>query len=111
MQAIKALVIVLGILIVAGIVLLVYAFYARTTDPEFRLMKSERQQAATSRATQRNEGFGQANLALPEGCEMADMQPEGKWLYVRIGPAGPCERIVIVDPSSGRVHGSLLARP
>jgi hypothetical protein len=111
MQAIKALVIVLGILIVAGVVLLAYAFYARTTDPEFRLMKSVRQQAAAARASQRSEGFGEASLALPEGCAIVDMQPDGKWLYLRIGPAGPCERIVIVDPLSGRVHGSLLARP
>lgn len=111
MQAIKALVISLGILIVAGIVLLAYAFYTRMTDPEFRLMKAERQQQAASRASQRTEGFGEASLALPEGCDIVEMQPDGKWLYLRIGPAGPCERVVIVDPLSGRVHGSLVARP
>ena len=111
MQAIKALVIGLGILIVAGIALLAYALYARVTDPEFKLMKAERQQAASARATQRAEGFGQASLALPEGCGIVEMLPDGKWLYLRIGPAGACERVVIVDPSSGRVHGSIVARP
>lgn len=111
MQAIKALVIGLGILIVAGIVLLAYAFYARMTDPEFRLMKTERQQAAAARASQRAEGFGQASLDLPEGCSIVELQPDGKWLYLRVGPPGPCERVVIVDPLSGRVQGSLVARP
>ena len=111
MQAIKALVIGLGILIVAGIALLAYAFYGRMTDPEFRLMKAERQQAAASRASQRTEGFGQASLALPEGCSVVEMQPDGKWLYLRIGPAGACERVVVVDPLSGRVQGSLVPRP
>lgn len=111
MQAIKALVIGLGILIVAGIALLAYAFYARMTDPEFRLAKTERQQAAAVRAGQRGERFGQANLDLPEGCSIVEVQPDGKWLYLRVGPPGPCERVVIVDPLSGRVHGSLIARP
>jgi hypothetical protein len=111
MQAIKALVIGLGILIVAGIALLAYAFYARVTDPEFKVMKAERQQASAARASQRSEGFGQASLSLPEGCSVVEMQPDGKWLYLRIGPAGPCERVVIVDPLSGRVQGSLVARP
>jgi hypothetical protein len=111
MQAIKALVISLGILIVAGIALLAYAFYTRMTDPEFRLMKAERQQAGDARASQRSEGFGQANLALPEGCGIDEMQAHGKWLYLRIGPAGPCERVIIVDPLSGRMQGSLVARP
>ncbi|HSO42058.1 MAG TPA: hypothetical protein VLR47_04320 [Rhodospirillales bacterium] len=111
MQAIKALVIGLGILIVAGIALLAYAFYSRMANPEFKLMKAERQQQAASRASQRAEGFGQASLGLPEGCGVVEMQPDGKWLYLRIGPAGPCERIVIVDPTSGRVHGSLNVRP
>ncbi len=60
MQAIKALVIGLGILIVAGIALLAYAFYARMNDPEFKLMRTERQQASSARAAQRAEGFGEA---------------------------------------------------
>jgi hypothetical protein len=111
MQAIKALVIGLGILIVAGIALLAYAFYARMNDPEFKLMRTERQQASSARASQRAEGFGQTSLGLPEGCGIVEVQPDGKWLYLRVGPAGACERVLIVDPLSGRVHGSLTARP
>ena len=65
MQAIKSLVIGLGILIIAGLILLGYAFYSRMTDPEFQLMKEQRQQTAASRSSQRaGEGFGEAEIAL-----------------------------------------------
>lgn len=111
MQAIKSLVIGLGILIIAGLILLGYAFYAKTTDPDFRLMKADKQKAPVRADAAAGEGFGEADLSLPEGCSVVEMQPDGKWLYLRIGPAGPCERVVIVDPLSGRVQGSLVVRP
>jgi hypothetical protein len=112
MQAIKSLVIGLGILIIAGLILLGYAFYARMTDPEFRLMKAQREQTSTSRASSRADaGFGEAGLPLPEGCSLVEMKPDGKWLYLRTGPAGACERIIIVDALSGRVHGILVVKP
>lgn len=109
MQALKGLVIGMGILIIAGLILLGYAFYARMTDPEVRLMKEQQEQPAPSQAGVRDgEGFGEADLALPDGCSVVDMEPDGKWLYLRIGPAGSCERILIVDPLVGRVHGTLV---
>lgn len=112
MQAIKSLVIGLGILIIAGLILLGYAFYARSTDPEFRLMKADRQKAAASRATApAGEGFGEADLSLPDGCTVVEMRPDGKWLYLRTGPAGSCERIIVIDPGTGRVHGVIVRKP
>ena len=105
MQALKGLVIGMGILIIAGLILLGYAFYARMTDPEVRLMK---QPAPSQAGLREGEGFGEADLALPDGCSVVDMEPDGKWLYLRVGPAGSCERILIVDPLVGRVHGTLV---
>ena len=117
MQAIKSLVIGLGILIIAGLILLGYAFYSRTTDPEFRLMKEQREQqreqtSAAARSSQRaGDGFGEAGISLPEGCSVVEMIPGGKWLYLRAGPAGRCERVFVIDPSTGRVHGTIVGKP
>lgn len=110
MQAIKSLVIGLGVLIVAGIVLLAYAFYSRINDPDFKLTKSQSEQSAPPASTKRD-GFGEANLGLPEGCGVVEMRPDGKLLYLRIGPAGACERVMIVDPASGHVRGTIANRP
>ncbi|MBL8660969.1 MAG: hypothetical protein JNM75_14590 [Rhodospirillales bacterium] len=111
MQAIKSLVIGLGILIIAGLILLGYAFYARTTDPDFHLMKADKQKAAVRADAPAGEGFGEADLSLPEGCSVVEMRPDGKWLYLRAGPAGPCERIIVIDVATGRTHGVIVRKP
>lgn len=116
MQAIKSLVIGLGVLIVAGIVLLGYAFYSRMNDPDFKLTKSQTEQSASASASSspaaaKKDGFGEASLGLPEGCGVLEMRPDGKLLYLRIGPPGPCERVLVVESSSGRVRGTIVNRP
>lgn len=124
MHALKGLVVGLGVLIIAGFVLLAYGFYLKITDPEFRVLKAERGRpaaAATEPAIDPSEprsgpasataGFGEVRLALPEGCTVVEMRPDGGRLYLRTGPEGLCERIVVVDARTGAVTGTLAIRP
>jgi hypothetical protein len=39
------------------------------------------------------------------------MRPDGRTLYLRTGPAGVCERILIIDADTGRVRATLAVRP
>jgi hypothetical protein len=95
MKALKAVVVILGILIIISFVLLIYGFYARMTDPDFAIMRSgeEAIEAAPRVST----------IAVPAGCIMAEMSPAGDRLFIRLsGTDEACNRIVVVDVESGR---------
>lgn len=116
MQALKGLVVGLGLLIVLGVVGLGYGFY----------VKFHKQDGAVSKATPNTApaavsppiagappaaGFGETRLNLPDGCGVTEMRPDGHRLYLRTGPAGLCERIIIVDVTTGDVLGTIVVRP
>jgi hypothetical protein len=95
MKALKAVVVILGILIIISFVLLIYGFYARMTDPDFAIMRTgeEAIEAAPRVST----------IAVPAGCTMAEMSPAGDRLFIRLsGTDEACNRIVVVDVESGR---------
>jgi hypothetical protein len=110
MQAIKSLVIILGVLIMIGIALLGYGFFVRLTDPDFRVLKAGGAMLS-----------GDVHLALPEGCSVAEMHADGQRLYLRTrpaeggpaekGPAGMCERILVVDAATGQLRGTIILKP
>ena len=121
MQALKGLVVGLGLLIVIGVVLLGYGFYVKFRNEDATLFKRTADGVpsvtapiagdATNAASPPAAGFGEARLDLPEGCTVAEMHPGGHRLYLRTGPAGLCERIVIIDVATGGVLGTLVVRP
>lgn len=105
MGALKGLVIGLGVLIVAGLALLVYGVVRKSADPGFRLFAASPAPAAPGRP------WGDVVLPMKKGCHIAGMQADGGRLHVRIGPEGECGRIVVVDPATGQVLGSFTAPP
>jgi hypothetical protein len=119
MQAIKSLVIILGVLIMIGIALLGYGFFVRLTDPDFRVLKS----GAPPPPVKAGGAMlsGDVHLALPEGCSVAEMHADGQRLYLRTrpaeggpaekGPAGMCERILVVDAATGQLRGTIILKP
>lgn len=90
MQALKVLVIVMGVLIVAGLILVAYGLVGRE-----------------SRDDTRAGAFGEVALDLPAGCEIAAARADGTRLIVRL--AGPrergCQQVIVVDLGDGRVLG------
>ncbi len=122
MQALKGLVIGLGLLIVLGVIGLGYGFYLKYHDKDTKLFKGSSETAATAApaaaavsppiaGTPPAAGFGEARLDLPDGCAVTEMRPDGNRLYLRTGPTGVCERIIIVDVTSGDVLGTILVKP
>lgn len=105
MPAVKALVIGLGVLLLAGIALLIYGIVQKTADPHFKLFAASRTIDAPASP------LGETSLALPEACTVVEMAADGPHLFLRTGPAGPCERILVIEISTGRTLGSIRLRP
>jgi hypothetical protein len=107
MQGLKILVIVLGVLIVVSMGLLGWGFYNRVAH---RTVPAAGADAPTGKGRASAE-FGEVRVDLPAGCTVVEMRPHADRLYLRTGPVGLCERIVIVDTGGGRVLGTILLKP
>ena len=96
MQAIKGFVVFMGLLIVAGLALVVYALMTRVSDG-----------AGSS------DGFDATTVPLPAGCTLAEARIEAGRLILRAeGPAGRgCQQIILLDPESGKLLGRITIVP
>ncbi|MCH7485803.1 MAG: hypothetical protein IIC04_02340 [Proteobacteria bacterium] len=104
MKLLKGLVVFMGILVVAGMAVLAYGIYMKATDPDFTFFagKPEKQEKSAS--------FGDVAFPLPADCNILETIPEGDRLYLRIGPVGPCERIVVISADDGSVIGTIWVK-
>lgn len=104
MPAIKTLVVILTLLIVTSLALLGWGMYSKIRDPNFTLFGKR----STPTEVSKSAHFGDVSLPLPAGCRIEDSHVEGNRLYLRTGPAGPCQRVFVLDPASGAIVGSFL---
>lgn len=116
MPALKGLVYAMAVLIVLAIALLAYGFYERVTSPDFKLFKGGGGKAPAATQTAPSEpkdaaSFGEIALALPQGCSVVEMDAGERFIALRVGPAGPCARVIVFDAAAGRITGSLVERP
>ena len=104
MQALKAVVVILGILIVISFVLLIYGFYARMPDPDFAVIRGgEEAVEAAPRIS---------HIAVPAGCSVAEMNSSDDRLFLRLsGAEETCNRIIVVDIESGREVSAFTIAP
>jgi len=106
MQLLKGTVIGLGVLIMLAGGLLAYGLYQKSQDPGWRLFSSA-PAPAPAPGPSAAKPFGALNLNLPEGCVIARVRPDANLAYLTIGPSGACNRIVVVDITTGRVLGTI----
>jgi hypothetical protein len=100
MRALRLLVIVLGVLLVAGTLGLVVAIIVRTPHP------SESRPTAATRAAP----FSTAR-DLPAGSVIRSVQPVGERLAVHLDLFDGGQQIVILDLGSGARLGTIELRP
>jgi hypothetical protein len=118
MQALKLLVVGLGVLIVISIALLGWGFYTKFNAPKGAADASPGAlqtppasgSALSTIAAAATAAFGEIRAPLPEGCTAVEMRPTAERLYLRTGPTGLCERIFVFD-NGGRLLGSILLAP
>jgi hypothetical protein len=106
-RILKSVVVGMGLLIVLGVLGLGYGFYQKSRDPGWQLVKSAPEAATPSPVT----AFGDIKLDIPAECVIARVEPDGERIHLIIGPPGPCNRIIVVDLTSGRVLGTIQAHP
>ncbi len=111
MQALKALVIVMGVLIVIGTTVVVVTIYNRMQTlgeaaPEPAAAATPGPPAAAPAASAPLPVFREAPVALPDGCRVVEMVPAGERLLLRLGSIARCNRILVLDLGSGAVLGS-----
>jgi hypothetical protein len=90
MRALKILVIVMGLLIVAGLTVIFATLAKRMAG-----------------AGEPHGGFDSAALQLPKGCRVVEMAAAGPRLALRLGDGPGCEAILFVDPATGQQLGRL----
>jgi hypothetical protein len=95
MQALKALVIFMAVLIAAGMGLLVYGLVTRTGGGEA------------------GGEVGDLDLPVPEGCRIAGTELAGERLVIRLDGLAErdCQQVLVVDLASGRLLGRVRALP
>ncbi len=97
MKSLKALVIFMGLLIVAGLGLVAYGMVSQVADDP----------GAAG-------GFGETKLLLPAGCRLAEARlDEGRLVLRAEGPADrpDCQQVILLDPASGAELGRVTIAP
>lgn len=99
MQAIKALVIGMGLVLVAGIGLLGYGLYNKSAKRPSAVSSVGDVPAATA--------FGTVQLPVAPGARLLHLQEAGGRLAVLVDEGGT-QRIIVLDPVAGSVLGSFV---
>ncbi len=104
MKAIKGLVVFLGVLLLAGLGLLGYGLYSKAPG------KGTPSAASGSTAPASVAEFGQLAVPIPAGYRIEQMLVVGERVVLRLSGGGP-ERILVLDPSLGKVAGGFALTP
>lgn len=111
MQALKALVIVLGVMIVAGIAVIGVTIYHRATNLVNSPVPGSTEPAVrTGFGPGFGPGFGRVALDLPPGSRVVEMTAEGDRLILRLRLADGGRRILILDMATGKRLGTFELR-
>ncbi len=111
MQALKALVIVLGAMIVAGIAVIGVTIYHRATNLVNSPVPGSTEPAVrTGFGPGFGPGFGRVALDLPPGSRVVEMTAEGDRLILRLRLADGGRQILILDMATGKRLGTFELR-
>jgi len=103
MRALKVLVVVMGVLLLAGVAVVIVTIMTRLAQHP----------AATAPAAMegRPAPFGTTTLALPAGARVIEMQSAGRRLALHLRHADGSEALLILDPDTGTEIGTIELKP
>jgi hypothetical protein len=108
MRALKVLVIVMGVLLVAGIIALGFAVQYRVNHPRPAPAGSP---AAAPPAIGPVGAANAMTLDLPQGARVVGAEASGDRLVVRVDLAGGSEELIIVNLATGAPIATVTLRP
>jgi len=98
MKPLVALVIIMGVLIVAGLIVVVVTIAGR--------LSSGKQGTPATEAS-----FGTVDLPVPAGCRIEETSTGDGRLILRLGDGDRCNQVLVVDLATGRLIGTLRVAP
>ena len=127
MQALKVLVTILTILIVVAVTVIAYGMYRKSGDPNFKFFELSGSSTAPDStqlpalptptdyikaSVNPPKSFGEIMLSIPTGCNISTVSGDGYRIFLKVGPTEPkCERVIVINASSGALLGTLRASP
>ena len=113
MKALKAAVILMAVVIVAGFGFVVYTIAQRMISGQPVLAAREAGQEKAQERGQAAVGFGEIDLPVPLGCELASVQLEGGRLLITLDGLDDqrCKQIIVMDAADGQVLGRVTLQP
>ena len=101
MQFLKALVVIMGVLIIAGFAVIGVELYKRMNDPDRRSSASaEAERVVTGKAEE-------VGLDLPAGSRMGDPVAVGNRVMFRVTVPDGADRLFVLDPRSGAITATV----
>jgi len=104
MNALKALVVGMGILILLGVAVIGVTIYRRAEDPQPTASGATAPPMAMRKATE-GRAFGVRDMALPPGTELIAVFGAGERVVVHLRAADGQVRLLVLDPASGTQLG------
>lgn len=103
MRGLKILVVVMGILLLAGVAVVIVTIMTRLTQHPAS--------TASVAAEGRPVPFGTTTLSLPAGARVIEMQSAGRRLALHLRRADGSEALLILDPDTGTEMGTIELKP
>lgn len=105
MRALKAFLVIMGLLIAAGFVFIGYEVYNRMTDPERRPEPGAPPPPPPG-------GIAETALGLPDGATIETLVPSGSRVVFSVRlPGGQGDRLYVLDPRNGAVTATVTTGP
>lgn len=112
MRALKALLIVMGVLIVAGMGLVGYGIVRRVSTPPAPSKTAGVVAPAPPIAGSATKGpYGPIEILLPPGARVLRTRVEGDRLLVELALANGGERVLVIELASGALIGTIDLKP
>ena len=108
MKALKVLVIGMALLLIAGLGLVGYGIYRNSVKPTAAAIRSPAPMTAVEAGSR---SYFSVELPLPVGAKLEQMATVGDRLVLRLTGEESGERILVVDPATGQVAGTISLVP
>ena len=120
MNALKALVVILTILIIVAVSVIAYGMFRKIDDPDFKFFElggdkpsesvhsSIHSNVSDSVRALTPEVLGEIMVSIPSGCNISTITGDGLRIFIKIGPTElRCERVIILDSNNGNLLGTI----
>ncbi|WP_448203068.1 hypothetical protein [Azospirillum sp. sgz302134] len=96
MKFLKALIVIMGVLIIVGFAVIGAELYKRMNDPERRAAADAERVVPAAKAEE-------VGLDLPAGARMSDPVPVGNRVLFRVTVPDGADRLYVMDPRNGAI--------